>query len=138
MEIRERVAKQMERMIEEYAKAWGLEGDLQFFRQTHPPLMNDAHLVDFVFEAAEDLGIPTIKAEKTMISEDFSFFLEKSPGVFMFLGIKTTDDYPLHHPKFNIEGEEVLGKGGGLMAYLAFKYLQGHLPCPLGTKGQGL
>ena len=51
-----------------------------------------------------------VDIEPLMIAEDFSYYQEKVPGTFMFLGCRNEDKgftFPLHSSKFNFD-EEVL------------------------------
>lgn len=123
LKIRDEIENRIHLLAKEYARGWGLECEVEFFRPTFPPLINDQGLVDLIYKGALELEIPIKEAKKSMVSEDFPFYLEKCPGGFFFLGIKTTEGFPLHHPQFNIEGEEVLGLGGGLLAHLAYLLL---------------
>jgi metal-dependent amidase/aminoacylase/carboxypeptidase family protein len=62
-----------------------------------------------------------------MGSEDFSFYLEKVPGTFVFLGAKNEEKgivYPGHHPKFDLD-EDTLPFGTALHVAVAREYLMG-------------
>jgi len=61
-----------------------------------------------------------------MGSEDFSFYLEKVPGTFAFLGVENKEKaiiYPHHHPKFNID-EDILPLGTALHVSVGMEYLK--------------
>jgi amidohydrolase len=62
-----------------------------------------------------------------MVSEDFSYFQEKIPGVFFFLGCgnpaKGTDN-PHHSPRFNVD-DDALSTGVELLAGFAAEFLAG-------------
>jgi amidohydrolase len=60
-----------------------------------------------------------------MLSEDFSFYQEKVPGSFFFLGSGNPEkgtDFPHHHPRFDVD-DDVLPIGMGLMASFVFATL---------------
>ena len=65
------------------------------------------------------------------IAEDFSFYQQKIPGVFVFLGVRkpgaSLEEYaPNHSPRFRID-ETGLKLGVRLLAYLTVDYLaMGH------------
>jgi metal-dependent amidase/aminoacylase/carboxypeptidase family protein len=62
-----------------------------------------------------------------MGSEDFSFYLQKIPGTFVFLGVGNKEKgiiYPQHHPKYNID-EDILPIGTALYVAVALEYLRG-------------
>ena len=61
----------------------------------------------------------------TMGAEDFSYYLEKIPGTFMFLGTGNPEidaTYPQHHPKYKVD-DAVLPLGVATMAGVAMRYL---------------
>jgi metal-dependent amidase/aminoacylase/carboxypeptidase family protein len=63
--------------------------------------------------------------DMTMGGEDFAFYLNKTKGAFIALGLYNEDKgiiYPHHHPKFNVD-EEVLWKGTAIYTLLGFYYL---------------
>ena len=78
--------------------------------------------------AKEILGEDNISVLKPLMgSEDFSFYLQKIPGTFAFLGVENKDKgiiYPHHHPKFNID-EDILPIGTALHVAVALEYLKG-------------
>lgn len=53
---------------------------------------------------------------KTMAAEDFSFFLQKVPGCFFFVGSATSAEqtYPHHKPTFDID-ERALDVGASIL-----------------------
>ncbi|MBW1849468.1 MAG: amidohydrolase, partial [Deltaproteobacteria bacterium] len=58
-------------------------------------------------------------------AEDFAFYQQKVPGVFIFLGAGNEDkgaSYPQHHEKFNID-EDVLEIGTMLNVQYALEFL---------------
>jgi len=76
--------------------------------QSYPPVFNDAELVEAYKTALTDAGIEVLEADKTMISEDFSRYQQRVPGVFAFLGL---GDVPaLHNNRFQFN-EELMGVG---------------------------
>jgi metal-dependent amidase/aminoacylase/carboxypeptidase family protein len=60
-----------------------------------------------------------------MGSEDFSYYLEKVPGTYVFLGVGNKTKgfiYPHHHPKFDLD-EDALPMGTALYVTVAQEYL---------------
>ncbi|MBU6391431.1 MAG: amidohydrolase, partial [Planctomycetes bacterium] len=56
-----------------------------------------------------------------MGGEDFSYYLEKIKGAYLFLGsgdIEKGTNQPLHSPRFLLD-EDVLYKGSALFTYIA-------------------
>lgn len=77
--------------------------------QGYPPVTNDAALL-----AAARAGFPVAEAEPTYITEDFSHYQRRTPGVFFLLG---TGGGVLHSPRFDFD-ESVLETGLALFRSL--------------------
>ncbi|HBT19592.1 MAG TPA: amidohydrolase [Clostridiaceae bacterium] len=80
-------------------------------RDFYQEVYNDPLLCDHIVDLLEPSEWTTLKP--LMLAEDFSFYQEKIPGVFLFLGTRNEEKdyvYPLHHEKFQFE-ERVLLKG---------------------------
>lgn len=92
-----------------------------------PPLVNAPEIVKTVVEAAGELlsadKIITIKP--VMAGEDFSCYLQKIPGMMIFVGSGNAAKniiYPQHHPKFDID-ETALPIGTEVLLRSALKLL---------------
>jgi amidohydrolase len=75
------------------------------------------------------LGAPNVRlATPTTTAEDFSFFQQAAPGLFVFLGVTPTDQLgtaaPNHSPKFQAS-EEALVPGMRVLDNLAVDFLTG-------------
>ena len=83
----------------------------------HPPVVNDGDLSRRIREKAEKLMSTTTFAPipALMLGDDFSWYQEKVPGVYAFVGCgkENTPLYPNHHPKFDIN-EKALVQAVGL------------------------
>jgi|YelNatPaOPRAMG01_1025707.scaffolds.fasta_scaffold00070_44 amidohydrolase len=95
----------------------------------YPALQNSEPETSLASECARDLfgSKSTTTIEPVMAAEDFSFFLEKVPGSFWWIGVGNKKDgciEPLHSSKFNLD-EKALQYGSALLAYIAYKYLTG-------------
>ncbi|MEM4952243.1 MAG: amidohydrolase [Ignisphaera sp.] len=125
LELRDRILKRLEAIVKHYSLAWDCEGILELSEVSYPSVVNTPELADFVMNIARKLG-DVREAPMTMGAEDFSYYLQKIPGVFIVLGIRNESKgivYPHHHPKFNVD-EEVLWKGTALYALLAYNHLK--------------
>jgi metal-dependent amidase/aminoacylase/carboxypeptidase family protein len=85
-------------------------------------------MTDFIVSVAKEiLGEDKLQLMKPLMgSEDFSFYLQKIPGTFVFLGVENKEKgiiYPQHHPKFDID-EDILPTGTALHAAVALEYLK--------------
>lgn len=78
----------------------------------YPPVINHPGLFDEVRSSLHDFDFHTFE-KPFMISEDFSFYQQEVPGLFLFLGTGTK--IPLHSDQFDFD-EAILETG--LKAYL--------------------
>ncbi len=125
-EIREELPGRIETLAVNTAQGFGCRAKIEY-RRNLPPVINDGEMTRLARSAAEDLfGAARVrKIRPTMAGEDFSFYLEKVPGAFMFLGMggKGGPEWPHHHPRFQVN-EAVLPDGAALMASLAWHFLE--------------
>jgi amidohydrolase len=105
-----------------YSQAWRCEGNVDFDSTvSYPPLYNDPETVDNVVSVIQELDTVSSMIP-SMGSEDFTFYLRKTKGAFIALGIYNESKgivYPNHHPQFNVD-ESVLWKGAAIYALLGF------------------
>ena len=125
-ELRDYLPRRMKEVLEGIVS--GMRGSYKFNLMPRFPLtVNDEGMISFVAKiASEMLGEGKVFEIKPMLgSEDFSFYLEKIPGAFVYLGVKNEAKgivFPHHHPRFDID-EDVLITGTALNAAFAMEYL---------------
>lgn len=110
--MREMIEKRMKEMVEGIAKAYGGEASIIFQNNTSITY-NDEELTARILPSLQ-----TVAGEENVIimkattgGEDFSFFQEKVPGVYFFLGGMTagnTESFPHHTPDFMIDESGLL------------------------------
>ena len=93
--------------------------------ESYPALINDEATINTFIEAGtEALGADKVlKVNATMGAEDFSYYLEKVPGAFIFVGDGNAEKgiiYPQHHPRYDMD-EDALAGGVEVMARTAVK-----------------
>jgi amidohydrolase len=98
------------------------------YRRGVPSVQNDPKITQLVAESvAEAWGKDSIimLAEPSLGAEDFSVYLNHVPGMMFRLGVghKNQPNYPLHHPKFEID-ESAIITGVVTLAYSAYQYWQ--------------
>jgi len=116
--------EQMERTIKGVCGATGAGYEFKYSRG-YPPTVNDAALAEIVNRCAvEVVGEENVfEPEPIMAGDDMSFFLEKVPGFFFFLGVGHENSAPLHNSRFDFN-EEVLPKGVEMYLRLACELLR--------------
>lgn len=117
-----------ERVVRGVCESMGASYSLDYRRQCLP-LVNDGEICELVAEAAaEVVGRDRIlrdESVRTMGGEDMSFFLERVPGCYFFLGTRNEArglTYPHHSPRFDID-ESALATGVEIMTRVIRKYL---------------
>ena len=117
------------RLVEETAQgiaaAFGARADVEF-RRLSGPLVNDERLAELMrLVAGEIVGSGNVRPGiRTMGGEDMSFFLDRVPGCFAFVGSapRSGSASPHHSPTFDID-EESLVIGAELLSRTAIRYL---------------
>ena len=89
----------------------------------HPPLNNPQPQVDFIHDKIIELfGSKSVEhIDPKMGGEDFSYYLEKIKGAYVFLGsgnLEKGASQPLHSPRFLLD-EDVLYMGSALFTHIA-------------------
>ncbi|WP_431158093.1 amidohydrolase [Winogradskyella poriferorum] len=111
-DMRELIIKRMDEMAHDIASAYGGEAVIDWQNNTvvtynDPDLT--AQVLPSLHKAAGEENVQLMKA--TTGGEDFSYFQEKVPGVYFFLGGMTpgeTEVFPHHTPDFKIDDSGLL------------------------------
>jgi hippurate hydrolase len=123
-DLRERMPQRIEDLAKGVAK--GMRGDAELdYTFSYPVTSNDASAAKTALGVAGELFGEDRVVElghPSMGAEDFSFFLEKVPGAFIWLGVG--DVSGLHTPQFAFD-EEILPQGAALFTALALETLSG-------------
>lgn len=106
----------------------GAEFDYQM-RIGYPPVVNDEEEAERFFKVGEKLfgESAVVRSEAITVAEDFSYYLEKVPGCFMFVGAGNEScgaTYAHHHPKFDID-ERAMQQAARLLIGMAEEYASG-------------
>ena len=100
------IEKRFKEVLTGITAAYGCTFEL-IYEHDYPPVINDNNLTDFAknfIETDSRLGLKLYQSEMTMGSEDFSYYQQKIPGLYVFFGAKPDGEvYPHHHSKFNID-----------------------------------
>jgi len=108
------------------AGAHGCSANVAWSPRPYVPTVNDASLVKLVAGVAREVADFQVLDEPSMAAEDFSFYANKIPGVFTFLGIRNESAgslYALHRPQFTMDEHE-LPTGAALHAATALRMLR--------------
>lgn len=124
---REMIEREVRAMCKGLEEMYSCKIDLDY-KNDYPVLINDEEMTDLVVEAVEEANIPGVVGVEDCgpqsPSEDFSYYTEKVPCCFFYIGAKPEGEaYPHHHPKFNIR-EESMMIAAMSMGAAALKYLE--------------
>lgn len=113
--------------LAEIAEATARAGDAEAvvdYEDGYPAVVNPPGGYAFARRTIEALwGAEAIAPfAPVMGGEDFSCYLEKVPGAFIFLGAGDGQPFPHHHPRFDLD-ERALPQAAALHASLALGYL---------------
>ncbi len=125
-ELRTYLPKRMTEILDGIVPA--MRGRYEFnLTERFPVTINDERMTTWVAQVAANLmgAEKVFQTRPLMASEDFSYYLQKVPGSFVYLGVKNEKKrlvYPHHHPRFDID-EDVLPMGTALSVAIAMEYL---------------
>ena len=113
-EIRETILEALPVVVENTAHAHGVTAEVNI-AEAMPVTMNDAELTEAMTPALQRASYGKAREIKNNqpASEDFAFFAEKVPGLYVFLGV-TPEDQKLseaasnHHPAFFIDEKALI------------------------------
>ena len=125
-EIGKKLPDIMERIITNTAKSYRAEAKLEYVKGV-PPTVNEAKSADRTEKMITNTYGKDVLFQVPPITgaEDFSFYLEKVPGVYIFLGAMNEEKgacQAQHHERFNID-EDALEIGTVLHVQYALDFL---------------
>ncbi|WP_342615856.1 amidohydrolase [Peribacillus frigoritolerans] len=113
-ETQQLIDKEIHRIVKGIETEFDVQCELTYVPD-YPPLYNDPELTGFVKNSLESMNDNDIKnvVEFPVFSgsEDFSYYAEKIPGCFFYIGCKpkgVEKAYFNHHPKFDIDEDALL------------------------------
>lgn len=126
MEDRKDIVARMHKTVSNIADTHGATAELEFGLH-YPVTYNQPALVEAMLpamrQAAGDGNVH--KMSPLTGSEDFSFFSQEIPGVYLFLGSAPADParrFMNHSPKFDVD-EAALKVGVKTLAYMSYNYM---------------
>ncbi|ARO14530.1 hippurate hydrolase [Ketogulonicigenium robustum] len=119
-DVQAMVITRMEEIVAGQAAAYGVEATLTYNRN-YPATINDAAKAAIAAEVAGEVGLGVNpNGSRGMGAEDFSYFLEKRPGAYLFVG--NGDSAGLHNPAYNFN-DEAAPYGASFLARMAERAL---------------
>ncbi|MBU8567547.1 amidohydrolase [Virgibacillus pantothenticus] len=122
--IRTRLKERFFKIINQIAEAFDVKADI-IYQDGYPATINNPKWAAVARQTAKQINADTPEVNPSLAGEDFSRFLEKFPGAFIWLGTQLDDatkQAPLHDARFQIN-ECALPIGTSFLAQLAINTL---------------
>jgi amidohydrolase len=128
-EVRDHAEKRLTEIAEGTAAMMGASAKVHYIRD-YPAVINSEAEAELAREAALlAFGEERVLSMKPLMGgEDFSYYLGKVPGAYLFVGAGNPDklaEYPHHHPRFDLD-EDAMLVAGELLGATALLYLEKH------------
>ena len=114
-EDRKLIKKRIYELAEGQAASFGGHAELTWYAGP-PATDNTPDWTDFAIEVAKEAGLNVVPAPVNLAGEDFAYYQEEIPGVFVLVG--TGKSPANHNPKFHVD-PAALGPAARYMASLA-------------------
>ncbi len=120
------IRNRIREIVESTCKSYNVRCNIRVEDVT-PPTVNEPKATKLALSVARRLvgEEAIVELKPTMGGEDFAYYLQKVPGVFIALGTGNPEkktDIPHHNPKFDVD-EEVLYLGTAFHVAVAYEYL---------------
>lgn len=124
-QAREMLVRRLRELVEGVCTTHGARGEF-IFKDHYPATINDPVMADFVAECAvEVVGEENVIRDfRLMGGEDMSYFLQRVPGAFFFLGAGNEQKgttHPHHSPHFDFD-EDVMAIGSEIFMRIMERY----------------
>lgn len=128
-DVRDRAEQRLIEIAQGTAAMMGGSATVDYERG-YPAVINSEKETEIARAAAVDaFGAERVQPMKPLMGgEDFSYYLGKVPGAYLFVGAGNPDKlakYPHHHPHFDID-EDAMLIAGELLGRTALSYLEQH------------
>jgi amidohydrolase len=124
--VRSSLEERISRLARGIADAFRCKAETKY-AYMYPSVINHPGVTALLAETATAVvGAQNVgESPLIMVSEDYSYYLEKTPGTFFFVGCGSKEketDYPHHSPRFNID-DDVLPIAMTIFSSFAFRAL---------------
>jgi amidohydrolase len=128
-DVRDKAEQRLKEIAEGTAALMGGSATVTYMRG-YPAVVNSEAETELALQAAmEAIGADhVLPMQPIMGGEDFSYYLQKVPGTFFFVGAgnpETGAAYPHHHPRFDID-ERAMLIAGEVLGRTVLAYMEKH------------
>ncbi len=125
-QLRQQIREHMKEITRQIGKINGVEAKVRLGGGS-PSVINNYQLYRYMRKLiSSQLGDEKfLDREQSIGAEDFAFYTERFPGLFLRVGTAHAPDtsFPLHHSCFDID-EQVIAPASALMAYALIRHLR--------------
>ena len=110
METRNFIMEKLIHLTHSISAAFGATAQINIIPGGTPPVVNNVAVTNQVAHILKDnmTNHEIVPFEKVMLAEDFAFYLQQKEGSYFVVGMGGEKSaYPHHHPKFDIDEEEI-------------------------------
>lgn len=110
-EGRDKIKKQLEEMTKSITSSYGAQYELEMLDGYNALINNQEVTKKLIKSIKEHFPKLTAKPFQTLAAEDFSFFADKIPACYFFVGSKNETkglNFPHHHPRFDFDETALL------------------------------
>jgi len=124
-DVRKKALESFQRIVMSICEAYQAQCQVKFKEDAYPVTVNDPETTDEVMKVLSEIPGATVQeTDPVMGGEDFSRFLQRAKGAFVFLGVRNEERgivYPNHSSKFTVD-EGALKLGAVALTLLALKF----------------
>jgi amidohydrolase len=132
-EVRQTARHRFESVVAGVATAFGTTARVKWL-EGPPAVVNDNRWAEVARRSATAEQLEVIESSPSPAGEDFAFYLQRTPGAFLFVGVD--GPHPWHHPAFDLK-EEALPITAKLLERLAVDALFKLAPAESGSRSAG-
>ena len=110
METRNFIMEKLIHLTHSISATFGATAQINIIPGGTPPVVNNVAVTNQVTQILKDniTNREIVPFEKVMLAEDFAFYLQQKEGNYFVVGMGGEKSaYPHHHPKFDIDEEEI-------------------------------
>jgi amidohydrolase len=102
--VMEEVINELNKLLQSISIYYDIKYEIDISKGT-PPLINKVDLIPKLLKIMEKSSLKFVRDNRiSMGGEDFAYYLEKAPGLFIRLGMKISDNIvALHNPEFKVD-----------------------------------
>lgn len=125
--VRKDIEASIRKITEHICQAYDVDYDIEYIHG-YPATKNDSYINQLLVAEAENV-IPKeniLQMEPNMGTEDFSYFTQKVPATYFFIGSANEElgcIHPYHHPQFDID-EKALLNAAKIMSGAVIQFLK--------------